>query len=307
MGRVVQKCMRPALLLLACACAVQKPLPAANASNWAQGRLVHVPEIQCRDSSVCNIADNRDAGHQVAERELAAVGFRVTQSAGDDALEAVFTHAGRAAMQLQFRDAAGTFGDAGSDVDADHLDCYSGAWAFARESNYQCMIRELLRKATASQEVAARVQQAPRKAVATATPGQKAWRGKLAVLDLRTYSKDVTVDQARYFTDLVRSSTLKAAPGIEVMTRENILVLLQASGKKLEECEGECEVDTGRRIGADYIVTGEIQGIGKRLKIALRLHDTREGRLLGSTIASGNSMEELDDSTAKAVEQLYAQ
>ena len=46
-------------------------------------------------------------------------------------------------------------------------------------------------------------------------------RPKLAVLDLRSYSKDVTVDQARYFTDLVRSSTLKAARGLEVMLTDS--------------------------------------------------------------------------------------
>src|SRR3954465_3050542 len=111
---------------------------------------------------------------------------------------------------------------------------------------------------------------------------------------------------AAYVSDQVRTAGKELLPQAKVITRENMLVLLQSSGKKLEECEGECEVDTGRRIGADYIVTGEIQAIGKRLKIALRLPDTRDGRLIASNIASGNTMEELDDSTAKAVEQLYA-
>jgi hypothetical protein len=83
------------------------------------------------------------------------------------------------------------------------------------------------------------------------------------------------------------------------------MVLLQSTGKKLEECEGECEVDTGRRIGADTIVSGEIQKVGTRYKLTLRLHDTHEGRLLSSSIGSGKSIDELDESAQKAAEDLF--
>ena len=131
-------------------------------------------------------------------------------------------------------------------------------------------------------------------------------RGKLAVLELRNFTKDLTHENAQYFTDVVRGAALRAQPQLEVITRENLLVLLQATGKKYEECEGECEVDTGRRIGADEIVSGEIQKLGKLYKLSLRLHDTREGRLLASTQASGKSVEELDAATQKAAEDLVA-
>jgi hypothetical protein len=89
------------------------------------------------------------------------------------------------------------------------------------------------------------------------------------------------------------------------MTRENLLVLLEASGKSLENCEGECEVDTGRRIGADAIVSGEIQKLGSLFKLTLRLHDTREGRLLASTQASGKTIEELDTAAQRAAAELF--
>lgn len=87
--------------------------------------------------------------------------------------------------------------------------------------------------------------------------------------------------------------------------------LSQASGRKLEECEGECEVDTGRRIGADQIVSGadqivsgEIQKVGSRYQLTLRLHDTHHGQLLASSIASGKSIDELDEGAVKAAEEL---
>ena len=70
-------------------------------------------------------------------------------------------------------------------------------------------------------------------------------------------------------------------------------------------CEGECEVDTGRRIGADAIVSGEVLKVGTRYKLTLKLHDTHDGRLLGGAVASGKTIDELDDSVTRAAMELF--
>src|SRR5262249_36811567 len=67
---------------------------------------------------------------------------------------------------------------------------------------------------------------------------------------------------AAYLSDQVRGAVKELLPSAKVITRENMLVLLQASGKDLADCEGECEVDTGRRIGADLVVSGELLRFG---------------------------------------------
>jgi hypothetical protein len=130
-------------------------------------------------------------------------------------------------------------------------------------------------------------------------------KGRLAVLDLRSYAPELQPQDVRYFADLVRGATLKAAPMLDVMTRENLLVLLQATGKDLASCEGECEVDTGRRIGADLVVSGDLLKVGTRFKVSLKVHDTHEGKLLSTVVASGKSVEELDDELQKAALQLF--
>ena len=61
---------------------------------------------------------------------------------------------------------------------------------------------------------------------------------------------------------------------MDLIDRDNILVLLQASRKSLADCEGECEVDTGRRLGADLVVSGELLRFGSKLKLSMRLHET---------------------------------
>jgi len=129
---------------------------------------------------------------------------------------------------------------------------------------------------------------------------------KLAVLDFHSYTDALKPEDVRYFTDVVRGATLKASPSLQVMTRENLLVLLQATGKDAANCEGECEVDTGRRIGADVVVSGEILKVGSHFKLSLKLHETREGRLLSTAVASGKSIDDLDDSAQAAAIELIA-
>src|SRR4051812_12093122 len=96
---------------------------------------------------------------------------------------------------------------------------------------------------------------------------------RLAVLEFRNKvpAREKGDTDSGYFTDAVRGAALQEIPGLQVMTRENLLVLLENSGKKLEDCEGECEVDTGRRVGADLVVSGELLHIGTNYKLNMRL------------------------------------
>jgi len=130
--------------------------------------------------------------------------------------------------------------------------------------------------------------------------------GKLAVLDFKSYTDVLKPEDVRYFTDLVRGTMLKASPTLQVMTRENLFVLLQATGRDAATCEGECEVDTGRRIGADSVVSGEILKVGSHFKLSLKLHDTHDGRLLSTAVGSGKSIDELDESAQSAATELIS-
>jgi hypothetical protein len=129
----------------------------------------------------------------------------------------------------------------------------------------------------------------------------------IAVLEFRDkLPKEGDKLDVSYVSDVVRSAAKEALPGLRVMTRENMLVLLEATGRKLEQCEGECEVDTGRRVGADLIISGEVLRFGTRFKVNMKLHDTHDGELLAGSIASGGSVDELDTELGKAVVKLMA-
>jgi hypothetical protein len=77
------------------------------------------------------------------------------------------------------------------------------------------------------------------------------------------------------------------------MTKNNILVLLPPN-TKLEDCVGTCAVDTGRRIGAQWILVGEVVRFGSSLRVVLNLHHSKSGELRGSETVKGESLEKLE-------------
>ncbi|MBS2024464.1 MAG: hypothetical protein JST92_18850 [Deltaproteobacteria bacterium] len=127
---------------------------------------------------------------------------------------------------------------------------------------------------------------------------------RVAVLEFENeLDKSEKIDRV-YFSDAVRGLISDSKRGLTVMSRENVLVLLSSSGKKLEDCAALCEVETGRLLGADLVVSGRMTKVGRRYKLTLRVHATGEGVLLASAQASGESVEQLDDETGKAVNKL---
>jgi hypothetical protein len=147
----------------------------------------------------------------------------------------------------------------------------------------------------------------PGAGTATVATRPAAAGARLAVLELRNKLKgrDAEALDLGYFADLARGAALRAVPSAQVMTRENLLVLLQSQGKKLEDCEGQCDVETGRMIGADLVVSGEALRIGSAFKLDFKLHETRSGRLLAQSVASGRSADELDAETQRTVLRLF--
>jgi hypothetical protein len=129
--------------------------------------------------------------------------------------------------------------------------------------------------------------------------------GKLvAVLEIGTrLPPGVTVDRG-YLSDRVRGAVLRALPGARLMTRDNIEVIAKAAGVDLASCDGECVVETGRKLGADLLVSGELVRLGEQLRLSLRLHDVKEGRLLSLAQAGGKSPEELDRDLDRALPEL---
>ena len=142
--------------------------------------------------------------------------------------------------------------------------------------------------------------------LSAAAPASRAAAGntRLAVLEFEVAS-DLKLDRT-YFSDLARGAVHRAAPQVFVMTRESTEALLAANGKSMSDCTGECEIEVGRKLGADYIVSGRITQVGSRLSLTMRLFSTADGQLVETAEARGRSADELLDHTDAAMESLLA-
>ena len=65
-----------------------------------------------------------------------------------------------------------------------------------------------------------------------------------------------------------------------IMTRENMMGILQDMGKDATCVGGMCEIEIGRNLGADIVVTGDIVQYGETYVLTLKLYTTGSGALI---------------------------
>jgi hypothetical protein len=105
---------------------------------------------------------------------------------------------------------------------------------------------------------------------------------RIAVLEFT--GRKVDADFVEMLTERARHGALAASVGVDgygVMTRENTLILTAQNGGSCRE--GECEVETGRLIGAALVLTGRVSLIERTFIVDLKLHETAKGKLVGAT------------------------
>lgn len=126
---------------------------------------------------------------------------------------------------------------------------------------------------------------------------------KAAVLELR-HPSSMNTAAVSYLTDRVRQVVhARARDHWDLLTRQNLAALLPPD-QSLADCEGECDVETGRNIGADYVISGRILRFDTGLRALLTLHDTRTGRQISSTHARGTDLQSIEANLVRATQQL---
>lgn len=126
---------------------------------------------------------------------------------------------------------------------------------------------------------------------------------RIAVLELHNPA-GLEAPEAAYLTDQVRGAALGLPPDrFLVLTRENVLELLPP-GTDLADCVGACEVETGRNLGADFVVTGDVLRFGGELRVALKLHDTKDAKLLAQQEAKARAVADLEAPVRDAARKL---
>ncbi|MEC7985368.1 MAG: SUMF1/EgtB/PvdO family nonheme iron enzyme [Myxococcota bacterium] len=110
---------------------------------------------------------------------------------------------------------------------------------------------------------------------------------RIAVLDFEGSGIDNRVLLS--LSDHTRIAALDILPHykFDIITRENMLLLLEDMGKDKTCLLGECEVEIARKIGADFVVSGDLLSLQGEYALMLKVHDTRTAKLLaGGSIRS---------------------
>ena len=131
----------------------------------------------------------------------------------------------------------------------------------------------------------------------------------VAVLETMSAPGVVTREEKMYLTDVLRSEAVKALPAEQnftIMTRENIIAMLPP-GKSIEECEGECLVETGKNIAADYVAQAHVGRFANNLTITVELYETAGNKLLGSFSSRAPNIESLESEIREKSRELFAQ
>jgi len=127
----------------------------------------------------------------------------------------------------------------------------------------------------------------------------------IAVLDIQGEISEAIKLQ---LADETRSGALKALPlsDYTIITRENMLSMIKDMEKDPKCLEGACEIDIGRNIGADFIVSGQVLKIEGTYLYSLKLHNTASGALIGTQRIEGSNALELIRKTSESTNTFFS-
>ena len=130
---------------------------------------------------------------------------------------------------------------------------------------------------------------------------------RVAVLEFRGVGLENEV--LLKLSDQSRAAALQALPRGEysIMTRENMLLILSDMGKSAADCKGECEVEIGRNISADLVVTGDVLKMDGVYVLTLKLYNTESGNLLSTIDVESKTSLDLKKQTLQKSKQLYVE
>jgi hypothetical protein len=127
------------------------------------------------------------------------------------------------------------------------------------------------------------------------TSEAQAERPLVAVLDFSEVQSGLAPHEVELLGDVARGQALETlGTAYNIITRENLVDLLKAHGKTLEQCQGACETETGRLIGAEYVVSGRIVKAFGAYKVNLKMHRTAPPELVGAAMGSADAHEDLE-------------
>ena len=124
----------------------------------------------------------------------------------------------------------------------------------------------------------------------------------LVVLEFRVDNKVIPLDTAVTLADMVRSRVVQSGSKlVKLISREKVIEILSKGTKTAAQCSGQCEIDTAREVGADFVMTGKISPLGDKAVLVLDVKKAQDGVTVASTLVRA-PVKQLDDRLDAAVD-----
>lgn len=107
-------------------------------------------------------------------------------------------------------------------------------------------------------------------------------------------------------TDNLRKRVSKSGLGLLVMDRDAIFQILSANEKKVLECSANCEVQLGKILRSDYVISGRLGKQGAAFRLYLLMYRSQDGALLSDAVAVSQELASLDKRAATASTDLLS-
>ena len=129
----------------------------------------------------------------------------------------------------------------------------------------------------------------------------------VAVLQMETQESHSSLENV--VSEEIRILTLNYLPNSEfsLMTKENMMVIMSDNNVNASCIQGSCEVDLGRNIGADWVVSGQLNSVQSEFFFSLKLHETANGELIGAVSTQADDYKNLLGQLPAMTHHLLAQ
>jgi len=94
----------------------------------------------------------------------------------------------------------------------------------------------------------------------------------MAVLEISFYGKELTQQQKEFLSDDIRQAAMKLTQ-YRIMTKESVFAILRDKKIDPSKCDAECEVEFGRKLQADRLITTTILFSEQVYYIKIKLYD----------------------------------
>jgi hypothetical protein len=131
----------------------------------------------------------------------------------------------------------------------------------------------------------------------------------LAVIDRSNpTSAELTADQLSLLAQSIRGEAARhlGTHQVAVLSEENTVSILRDMGVDLATCESECDVETARRLQADWLISSKLVRFGSQWTYQLNLFQTETGRLKASEQLAATRAEELVNALPRLACRLLA-